>query len=77
MKATEQSDPSQDKQHIEDVEVISSKKRWARRHGKWLALIAVGALAAAGWAANYYHFEPQRDEQRVSEALVSTGVEKR
>lgn len=70
MKATEQSDPSQDKQHIEDVEVISSKKRWARRHGKWLALIAVGALAAAGWAANYYHFEPQRDEQRVSEALA-------
>ena len=70
MTTVEQSGPPPDTQHIEDVEVISSKKRWVRRHGRWLVLVAVGTLATFAWAINYYHFEPQRDEQRVSDALA-------
>lgn len=75
MKTGEQSGPSPDPKSIEDVVVISSKKRWARRHGKWLALIVASALAAFAWAANYHYFEPQRDEQRVLEALAVLELE--
>ena len=54
---------------IEDVEILTPRKRWTRRHGKWLLPIAVSVTAATVWLVEKSYLAPQRDEQTVAAAM--------
>ena len=60
---------------IEDVEIVTPRKRWLRRRGKWAALFAIPLIVATAWMANHFYLAPQQEEQIVAEALQLLAAE--
>ena len=53
----------------EYAEIVSPRKRWVRKHGKWLFPILFVIFASAGWGTEHFYLAPARDELRVAQAL--------
>ena len=53
----------------EYAELVSPRKRWLRKNGKWLFPILLVILGGAGWSTDHFYLAPARDEQRVAHAL--------
>ena len=60
---------------IEDVEILTPRKRWFRRNSKWLLIIAISFVAGAVCLVERSYLAPQRDEKIVAEALQLVAAE--
>ena len=60
---------------IEDVEILTPRKRWFRRYSKCLLIIATSFVAGAVWLVERSYLAPQRDEKIVAEAFQLVAAE--
>ena len=61
--------PKSGRPEVEYAEIVSPRKRWLRKHGKWLLPSLLIILAGAGWGTEHFYLAPARDEHRVAQAL--------
>ena len=59
----------------EYAEIVSPRKRWLRKNGKWLFPILLVIFGGAGWGTEHFYLAPTRDEQRVAQALQLRGLD--
>ena len=62
-------DASRTRPVIEDAEILTPRKRWIRRYGKWVLPTAISFVAATVWLVEHFYLAPQRDDRIVAEAL--------